>query len=139
MGQGMVTFQSTGSWRNSAPRDPRSPRQILSGGYLRVESSARRDCLSRVRGGCGPAFFPSPRQASSWRWRQLPPHDGASPPWPAGRPAAGTPGLHVPGSTTGPPTRKRVSYVIFARRKLRPDFRLRSWNGPPPGARRPRL
>ena len=97
------------------------------------------NCLSRVRGGCGSAFFPSPRQASSWRWRQLPPHDGASPPWPAGRPAAGTPGLHFPGSATGSPTRKRVSYVIFARRKLRPGFRLRGWYRPPPRAQRPRL
>lgn len=113
----MLTLQSTGSRRRSVPRDPRSLCQILMGGDLRVQSSAPRLCVS-----LGSAFCPSPRQASSWRWRQLPPRGDASPPWAGGRPAAGP---RVSASRDPPPApnaEARGPRVISARRKLRADF-----------------
>lgn len=75
---------------------------------------------------------PSPRRASSWRWRRLPPRGGASRRGPAGHPAAGTPGVHFPGSAARSPTRKRRPYVISARRKLRADFLPRGADFPAP-------
>lgn len=87
--------------------------------------------LSRVGDGCGSAFFPSPRQASSWRWRRLPPRGDASPPWARGPPPSRDPGSPRPGIRRRLPTRKRRPRVISARRKLRADFLPRGAAAPP--------
>lgn len=62
-----------------------------------TELCSRDFSLPRVRGGCGSSFFPSPRQASSWRWRRLPPRGGAFPPWARGPPRCWDPGFLLPG------------------------------------------
>lgn len=86
--------------------------------------------------GCGSAFFPSPRQASSWRWRRLPPRGDASPPWARGPPRCRDPGSPRPGIRRRLPTRKRGPHVISARRKLSADFLPRGRMAPPsPGWR----
>lgn len=49
----MLTFQATGSWRNSVPGDPRSPCETLQGGGLRVQSSL----LQRLRSPAGQGWL----------------------------------------------------------------------------------
>lgn len=51
-----------------------------------TELCSRDFSLPRFKSGCGSAFFLSPQQASSWRWRRLPPRGGAFPPWARGPP-----------------------------------------------------
>lgn len=71
----------------------------------REPRSGRIRCLvGRV--GCGPASFRSPRRASSWRWRQLPPRAGASPPRAPGPPRSPDPSSPRPSFCCRLPTRK---------------------------------
>lgn len=99
---------------------------------MRVQSSPLQDfSLCRVGGGCGSAFVPSPRPASSWRWRRLPPRGDASQPRARGPPRCRDPGSPRPGIRRRLPTRKRGPRVISARRKLRADFLPRGTVAPP--------
>lgn len=89
---GMLAFQSTGRWRNSIPGGPREARQTVGMRSEGTNICFRDLSLLQVGAGCRSAFFPSPRQASSWRWRRLPPRGGASPPWARGSPRCRDPG-----------------------------------------------
>lgn len=112
-------------------REPEKPVSDSVGRQFEGTELCSRDfSLPRVRAGSGCAFFPSPRQASSWRWRRLPPRGGASPPWARRPPRCRGPGFCFPGSTAGSPTRKRGPRVISARRKLRFDFLPRGCQSP---------
>lgn len=83
--------------------------------------SERLECLSGW-GGCAPASFPSPRQASSWRWRQLPPRGDAFPPRARRPPCCRDPGSPRPGISLRLPNVEARLRVISVRRKLSADF-----------------
>lgn len=89
-----------GCWHSNPPEGgetpflgaPRNPSDSVGMRFEGTEICFRDLSLLQVSVGCGSAFFPSPRQASSWRWRRLPPRGGASPPWARGPPRCRDPG-----------------------------------------------
>lgn len=77
--------------------------------------------LWRVRGGRGSSFLPSPRQASSWRWRRLPPRGGASPPRARGPPRCRDPRSPCPEIRRRlPNTEARAARHLRAPEAMRP-------------------
>lgn len=94
-----------GFWHSNPPKGGetpflgalRSPSDSVGMRFEGTEICFRDLSLLQVGVGCRSAFFPSPRQASSWRWRQLPPRGGASPPWARGPPRCREPASLRPG------------------------------------------
>lgn len=109
---GVVTFgkeglRGAGSGDAAAPiagagdaRRRRLEARLRFGGEATGVRNSAAEPPSRGR-GAGPGRLPSPRQASSWRWRRLPPRGGASPPWARGPPRRRDSRSPRPGAAAG--------------------------------------